>query len=213
MCRRHWPDRWASISKGSRRPFSVGGGDGPGIGGGTGYARRSTLGLSCARHRRCSIHAPACRLRSPSLSWTPHNCPLLRATGGPRYHPYGPRSGYGTLPTGGATLRTPATSGGSMATPARPRPKTLVRVSSIAVPVVIVVAVILVLIYQGRLPWINLGLGSGSNPPTTATAFTDTFQNNDRNWTVGSLDNGNFTAASPSGGQYTLTVGTANNIS
>lgn len=46
--------------------------------------------------------------------------------------------------------------------------------------------------------------------PPQQTSFTETFQDNHRNWTVGNLDNGNFTASVNSTG-YRLAAGNLNN--
>ena len=51
---------------------------------------------------------------------------------------------------------------------------------------------------------------STGNPTPSARAFSEDFHNNERNWTIGSQDNGNFTAALAAS-QYMLTVGNARN--
>src|SRR5205085_7627874 len=51
---------------------------------------------------------------------------------------------------------------------------------------------------------------STTNSTPSVKAFSEDFHNNDRNWTIGSQDSGNFSAALAAS-QYMLTVGNARN--
>ena len=115
---------------------------------------------------------------------------------------YGPQPTFTNTPPYGSPARVTNPSGaGTLAPPLR-RPARSQPISYIITAVVLLLALVLVLARTGVLPFFN----GNSNPSSNiAQPFTENFQNNDRNWTNGTINN--LTASI--NGQYTLQISNA----
>ncbi len=85
-------------------------------------------------------------------------------------------SAYGATPPYGSPARITNPSGAGLARLALPSRVHRAPVAYIGTALVLLLAIGLILVKQGIIPWFN------SNPSTIAQPFTETFQNNDRNW-------------------------------
>jgi serine/threonine-protein kinase len=131
----------------------------------------------------------------------------------PYYSDYGqqPVAGASAISINDPATRTTTVGSGNIAVPIRPQAKRKFRLSYIMYSVFTVIAIVLLL---SRLqPWLCttsslfcLGSSSQTSPGTNTSFTTEDFHNNDHNWTIGYLDNGNL-KADISNNQYTLTVG------
>ena len=110
---------------------------------------------------------------------------------------YGPQPTFTNTPPSGVSARVTNPSGaGVLRRPARRGQP----ISYIISAVVLLLVLVLVLARTGVLPFFN----GNSNPSSNLTQpFTETFQNNDRNWTNGTLNN---LTASVSPDHYTLQI-------
>jgi len=118
---------------------------------------------------------------------------------------YGPQPAFGDTPAYGSSTRITHPSGASMIAPPMRRPIRRQPISYTIMAVVLLLAIVLVLAKTGILPIFN----GNSNPSSnTAQAFTENFQNNDRNWTIGTLNN---LTASINNNQYALQIKNATN--
>ncbi len=84
--------------------------------------------------------------------------------------------------------------GAGLLKPAPPRRAGRVPITYIGIALVLLLAILLILIKQGIIPWFS---SNPNNPSAVATPFTENFQDNTRNWTVGTING--------------LTVGIVNN--
>lgn len=114
---------------------------------------------------------------------------------------YGPQPTFTNTPAYGSSARVTNPSGAGMLTPPLRRPSRRQQpISSIITAAVLLLALVLVLAKTGVLPIFN----SNSNASSTITQpFTENFQNNDRNWTNGTINHLN---AFINGNQYTLKI-------
>jgi serine/threonine protein kinase len=110
------------------------------------------------------------------------------------------QSAYGTTPPYGSPTRVTNPSGANMVAPTLPRTRSRAPLSYIAIAAVLLVAIGLILVKQGIIPWFSSNQG---NPSTTSTSFTETFQDNHLNWTIGSV-NGLTAQVRPN--SYTLDI-------
>ncbi len=116
---------------------------------------------------------------------------------------YGPQPAFGNTPAYGSSARVTHPSGAGIVAPPQRRPSRRQPISSIITAVVLLLALVLILARTGILPIFN----GNSNPSSNTTQpFTENFQNNNRNWTIGTLNN---LTASISGNQYTLKISNA----
>ena len=116
---------------------------------------------------------------------------------------YGPQPAFGNTPAYGSSPRVTNPSGAGMIAPPLRRPARRQSISYIVTSAVLLLALVLILAKTGVLPIFN----GNSNPSSnTARPFTETFQNNNRNWTNGTL---NSLTASISGNQYHLQINNA----
>ncbi|HEX6479203.1 MAG TPA: serine/threonine-protein kinase [Ktedonobacteraceae bacterium] len=115
-----------------------------------------------------------------------------------------PQSLYGATPSFDINNRAIHSTGGSAAISSLPERTRLFR------PGYLAISLFLLLLAAGLIIWRTGLIIPPVNPTATSKAFTEDFHNNDRNWTIGGLDNGNF-AASMTGSKYTLTVGNISN--
>lgn len=113
---------------------------------------------------------------------------------------YGPQPTFTNTPPYGSTARvTNPSSAGMIAPPLRRPAHRQQPISYIITAVVLLLALFLILAKTGLLPIFT----SNSNPSSNiAQPFTENFQNNDRNWTNGTM---NYLTASING-QYTLQI-------
>jgi serine/threonine protein kinase len=146
--------------------------------------------------------APADSLTSPSLN-------RQSMYGQPsQVNPQGVASAYGqqpafsNTPAYGSSARVTNPSGTGMAVSGIRRPVRRQPISYIVAGVVLLLALVLILARTGILPIFNGGISSNTTQP-----FTENFQNNNRNWTIGTLNN---LTASITGNQYTLQISNAN---
>src|SRR5258708_6331130 len=94
-------------------------------------------------------------------------------------------SAYGATPPYGSPARITNPSGAGLAMPALPSTVHRAPIPYLEPPLLLLLPLGLILVKQGIIPWFN------SNPspsPQPSTPFTDTFQNNDRNWTNGAIN-------------------------
>ncbi|HKV58599.1 MAG TPA: hypothetical protein VJO32_09960, partial [Ktedonobacteraceae bacterium] len=118
---------------------------------------------------------------------------------------YGPQPAFSDTPAYGSSARiTHPSSAGMIAPPIR-RPARRQPISYITAGVVLLLAIALILAKTGILPIFNGNSNASSN---IAQAFTENFQNNNRNWTIGTLNN---LTASIANNQYTLQIKNATN--
>ncbi len=120
---------------------------------------------------------------------------------------YGPQPTFTNTPAYGTSARVTNPSGAGFIAPVVRRPAYRQPISYIMLGVVLLLALTLVLGRIGILPIFNSDPGSGVSSGITGP-FTETFQNNDRNWTIGTL--GNLTA-SINTNQYQLQISNATN--
>jgi serine/threonine-protein kinase len=118
--------------------------------------------------------------------------------------PNAPPSSYGATSSIDVNGRATHSTGGSTAIPTLSQPTRLFR------PGYLAMSLLLLLLAAGLILWRTGLILAPVNPTATSKAFTEDFHNNDRNWTIGSLDNGNFTASITSS-EYTLSVGNISN--
>jgi serine/threonine protein kinase len=116
---------------------------------------------------------------------------------------YGPQPAFSNTPAYGSSARVTNPGGAGTLAPAMHRPARRQPISYIMVGVVLLLALALILAKTGILPIFNSNGGITSN---TTQAFTENFQNNNRNWTIGTLNNLN---ASIINNQYTLQINNA----
>ena len=147
------------------------------------------------------IPAPNRPPTSPHSYYGQPSNPGIKNTGAA---PNAPQSSYEAALSFDVNGRAANSTGGSTALPSLPQRTGLFR------PGYIPIALFLLLLATGLIIWRTGLITPSMNPPATTKAFTEDFHNNDRNWTIGSLDNGNFTAAM-AGSDYTLTVGNISN--
>jgi serine/threonine protein kinase len=88
-------------------------------------------------------------------------------------------SAYGATPPYGSPARITNPSGAGLARPALPSRVHRAPVAYIGTALVLLLAIGLILVKQGIIPWFN---SNPNNLSTIAQPFTETFQNNDRNW-------------------------------
>lgn len=113
---------------------------------------------------------------------------------------YGQQPAFGNTPAYGSSARVTNPSGAGMVAPPLRRPARHQPISYIITAVVLLLALVLILARTGILPIFN----GNSNPSSNiAQAFTENFQNNNRNWTNGTLNN---LTASIIGNQYHLQI-------
>lgn len=118
---------------------------------------------------------------------------------------YVPQPSFGNTPTHGSSARVTNPSGAGMIAPPLRRPARRQPISYIITAVVLILALVLILARTGILPIFN----GNSNPSSNITqAFTENFQNNDRNWTNGNI---NYLDAFITGNQYQLKINNAPN--
>jgi serine/threonine protein kinase len=118
---------------------------------------------------------------------------------------YGPQPAFGNTPAYGSSARVTNPSGAGMVAPPLRHPARRQPISYIITIMVLLLALVLILAKTGILPIFN----SNSNPSSNTTRpFTENFQNNDRQWTNGTLNN---LTASIIGNQYTLKISNATN--
>ena len=118
--------------------------------------------------------------------------------------PNAPPSSYGATPSFDVNGKAIHSNGGSAAIPFLSQQRRLFR------PGYVAMSLLLLLLAAGLILW-RIGLLPAPVKPTaTSKAFTENFHNNDRNWTIGSLDNGNF-MASMANSEYNLIVGNISN--
>ncbi len=115
---------------------------------------------------------------------------------------YGPQPAFGNTPAHGSSARVTNPSGSGMVAPPLRRPARRQPTSYIMISVVLLLALVLILAKTGILPIFNGNSNASSN---IAQAFTENFQNNNRNWTNGTI---NHLDASING-QYTLQISNA----
>jgi serine/threonine protein kinase len=118
--------------------------------------------------------------------------------------PNAPPSSYGATPSFDVNGKAVHSTRGSAAISSLSQQRRLFR------PGYLAMSVLLLLLAVGLILWRTGLIPAPVNPTATSKAFTEDFHNNDRNWTIGSLDNGNFTA-SMTGSEYTLSVGNISN--
>jgi serine/threonine protein kinase len=94
-------------------------------------------------------------------------------------------SNYGMTPPYTSSPRITNPTGVSLSKPAFQPGVGRVPISYIGVAIILLLGIGLVLIKQGIIPWFN---SNQNNPSTIATPFTDTFQDNHLNWTIGNLN-------------------------
>lgn len=113
-------------------------------------------------------------------------------------------SNYGMTPQYASSLRITNPTGTSLSKqPAFQARAGRVPISYIGIAIILLLGIGLVLIKQGMIPLFN---SNQNNPSTIATPFTDTFQDNHLNWTIGNL-NGLVATISPS--RYILDISQA----
>ena len=113
---------------------------------------------------------------------------------------YGPQPAFGNTPAYGSPSRVTHPSGVGMMAPPLRRPARRQPISYIVTGAVVLLALVLILAKTGVLPIFNGNSNASSN---IAQAFTETFQDNNRNWTNGTLNN---LTASITGNQYHLQI-------
>ncbi len=113
---------------------------------------------------------------------------------------YGPQPIFGNTPAYGSSTRVTNPSGAGMVAPPLPRPARRQPISYIITGGVLLLALVLILARTGILPIFN---GNSNTSSNIAQAFTENFQNNDRNWTNSTLNN---LTASISPNQYKLQI-------
>lgn len=118
--------------------------------------------------------------------------------------PNAPQSSYGPTPPFTVNGRTAHSTRGSAAISSLSQQRRLFR------PGYLAMSLLLLLLAAGLIIWRTGLITPPVNPTVHPKGFTEDFHNNDRNWTIGSLDNGNF-AAAMTGPEYTLTVGNRSN--
>jgi len=116
---------------------------------------------------------------------------------------YGPQPAFSSTPAYGSSARVTNPGGAGMAVSAIRRPVRRQPISFIMAGVVLLLALVLVLARTGILPIFN---GNGATSSNTTRPFTENFQDNNRNWTIGMLNN---LTAKISGNQYTLQISNA----
>jgi serine/threonine protein kinase len=94
-------------------------------------------------------------------------------------------SNYGVTPPYGSSPPVTNPSGASLVRPTPPFRVGRVPISYIGIVLVLLLAIVLILVKQGIIP---LPSSNPNNPSTVATPFTETFQNNDRHWTIGTIN-------------------------
>src|SRR6266487_231443 len=107
-----------------------------------------------------------------------------------------PFSNYGQQPNSGRPAAAPSygqTPAHAKILPPRPAGWGVIRYAVVALVILLAIGLIAAKSFPALFP------------TSPQTSFTETFQNNQRNWTIGSLDNGNFIANVNSPG-YTLTI-------
>ncbi len=124
--------------------------------------------------------------------------PQHRSAGTPSY--YGPQpppdysgavstpqqpSKYSVTPPYGSSPPVTNPSGTGLVKPAPPFRVGRVRLSYIGIVLVLLLAILFILVRQGIIPLSN---SNPNNPSTVASPFTETFQNNDRHWTIGAIN-------------------------
>ena len=117
---------------------------------------------------------------------------------------YGPQPAFSNTPAYGSSARVTNPGGAGMAVSGIRRPVRRQPISYIMAGVVLLLALVLILARTGILPIFN---GNGGISSNTTQPFTENFQNNNRNWTIGTLNN---LTASIMGNQYTLQISNAN---
>jgi serine/threonine protein kinase len=127
-------------------------------------------------------HPSQNRLSStPPSNYGPQSPPAFpNATANPQQP-----SHYGITPP--YTSSSPITNlaGASLSKPAFQPTVGRVPIRYIGVALVILLAIGLILVKQGTIPWFN---SNQNNPSVVAAAFTENFQNNDRNWPLGTTN-------------------------
>jgi len=114
---------------------------------------------------------------------------------------YGPQPTFTNTPPYGSSARITNPSGAGMLTPPLRRPARRQQpISYIITAAVLLLALVLILAKTGVLPIFNSNSNASSN---IAQPFTENFQNNDRNWTNGTINN---LTSSITGNQYMLTI-------
>jgi len=103
---------------------------------------------------------------------------------------------------------------GSIAVPYKTKAKRAFRLSYLMYSVLILL--VLVLVSSRIQPWLCTAYSLACfTPPSTSPggngAFTEDFHNNDRNWTIGTQDNGHLMADINGNHQYTLTIDNVQN--
>ncbi len=136
------------------------------------------------------------------LARPPQNTPIPPASS---YYGQTPPSGAVQAQNAGPAMRVKTGGPGNFVIPAPARSKSNFPLSYIMVALVLV----LVIAFSFWHPFITAPGGPGGTPTTKpATAFTENFQDNQRNWTVGNLNG--LTASPPSNHSYMLAVSDGN---
>ncbi|HLQ10211.1 MAG TPA: hypothetical protein VK134_01325, partial [Ktedonobacteraceae bacterium] len=115
---------------------------------------------------------------------------------------YGPQPAFSNTPAYGSSPRVTNPGSVGMAVSGIRRPVRRQPISYIVAGVVLLLALVLILARTGILPIFNGGISSNTTRP-----FTENFQNNNRSWTIGTLNN---LTASIMGNQYVLQISNAN---